>query len=167
MSHDIRTSMNGIMGMTTVAMNHLNDAAQIRTCLKRISVSSRHLLGLINDMLDMAKIDNGGLTLNLEPVSLREVMQNIMTVIQPQIQEKEQHFNIYIQDVQNEDVSADRVRLSQILLNIIRNAVKFTPENGTIQVSLSEEPSGKIYPLLSPYQGQRNWHDRGISGKDI
>ena len=143
MSHDIRTPMNGIMGMTTVAMNHLNDAAQIRTCLKRISVSSRHLLGLINDMLDMAKIDNGGLTLNLEPVSLREVMQNIMTVIQPQIQEKEQHFNIYIQDVQNEDVSADRVRLSQILLNIIGNAVKFTPENGTIQVSLSEEPSPK------------------------
>lgn len=143
MSHDIRTPMNGIMGMTLVAMNNLEDAARIRMCLKRISVSSRHLLGLINDMLDMAKIDSGGFALNLEPVSLREVMQNIMIVIQPQIQEKEQNFNIYIQDIQNENICADRVRLSQILLNIIGNAVKFTPKGGTIQLFLSEEPSPK------------------------
>lgn len=143
MSHDIRTPMNGIMGMTLIAMNNLDNAVRIRTCLKRISVSSRHLLGLINDMLDMAKMENGGFTLNLEPVSLREVMQNIMTVIQPQVQEKHQNFNIYIHNIQYENVCADRVRLSQILLNIIGNSVKFTPENGRIEVFLSEEPSPK------------------------
>ncbi len=141
MSHDIRTPMNGIMGMTRVAMNNLDDAARIRICLKRIIVSGRHLLGLINDMLDMAKIDSGGFLLNMEQVSLREVMQNIMIVIRPQAQEKKQHFNIYIQDVECENVYADRVRLSQILLNVIGNAVKFTPEGGTIEVFLYEEPS--------------------------
>ncbi len=143
MSHDIRTPMNGIMGMASVAMNSLHDAVRIRMCLKRISVSSRHLLGLINDMLDMAKIENGGFTLNMEPLSLREVMQNVMTVIQPQVQEKEQCFDIYVKDIQYENVCTDRVRLSQILLNIIGNCVKFTPKNGRIQVFLSEEPSPK------------------------
>lgn len=143
MSHDIRTPMNGIMGMTLVAMNNLDNAVRIRMCLKRISVSSRHLLGLINDMLDMAKMENGVFSLNMEPVSLREIMQNVMTVIQPQVQEKGQHFNIYIQDIQYENVCADRVRLSQILLNIIGNSVKFTPKGGNIQAFLSEEPSAK------------------------
>ncbi len=143
MSHDIRTPMNGIMGMTRIAMNNLDNAARLRTCLKRITVSGRHLLGLINDMLDMAKIDSGGFVLNMEPVSLCEVMQNIMLVILPQVQEKRQNFNIYIQDVQCENVYTDRVRLSQILINIIGNAVKFTPEGGTIQAFLYEEPSPK------------------------
>ncbi len=143
MSHDIRTPMNGIMGMTLIAMNNLTDAVRVRVCLKRISVSSRHLLGLINDMLDMAKMENGKITLNIEPVSLREVMQNIMTVIQPQIQEKEQFFNIYNQNIRYENVCTDRVRLSQILLNIIGNAVKFTQKSGSIQAFLSEEPSPK------------------------
>jgi len=147
MSHDIRTPMNGIMGMTMVAMNSLDDAVRIRLCLKRISVSSRHLLGLINDMLDMAKIENGGFSLNMEPLSLREVMHNIMTVIQPQVQEKNQKFNIYVQNIQYENVCTDRVRLSQILLNIIGNCVKFTPKDGMIQVFLSEElsPRGNAY----------------------
>ncbi len=143
MSHDIRTPMNGIMGMAAVAMNSLDDAVRIRMCLKRISVSSRHLLGLINDMLDMAKMEHGGLTLNMEPLSLREVMHNIMTVIQPQVGEKEQYFNIYVQNIQYENVCTDRVRLSQILLNIIGNCVKFTPKGGRIQAFLSEEPSPK------------------------
>lgn len=143
MSHDIRTPMNGIMGMTQIAMNNLDDVVRLRTCLKHIIVSGRHLLGLINDMLDMAKMDSGGFVLNMEPVSLREVMQNIMTVIQPQVQEKNQHFNIYIEDVQCEDVYTDRVRLSQILINIIGNSVKFTQEGGTIQAFLREEPSPK------------------------
>ena len=118
MSHDIRTPMNGIMGMTEVAMSSLDDVVRIRMCLKRIRVSSRHLLGLINDMLDMAKIERGGFSLHMEPLSLCEVMHNILTVIQPQVQEKEQHFGIYIQDIRFENVCADRVRLSQILLNM-------------------------------------------------
>ncbi|MCM1190231.1 MAG: response regulator [bacterium] len=141
MSHDIRTPMNGIMGMTSIAIGNLHDPSRVRSCLKRIHVSSRHLLGLINDMLDMSKIESGNLTLNLEPLSLREIMQNVMTVIQPQIEEKKQYFNIYVHDIYHENVCSDRVRLSQILLNILGNAVKFTPEGGSIEMDLYEEPS--------------------------
>ena len=147
MSHDIRTPMNGIMGMTSIAISSLDNPPRVRSCLKRIHVSSRHLLGLINDMLDMSKIESGKLSLNMEPVSLREIMQNITTIIQPQIQEKNQHFNVYIHDIYHENVCSDRVRLSQILLNVIGNAVKFTPEGGTIEADLYEEfsPKGKEY----------------------
>ena len=143
MSHDIRTPMNGIMGMTSIAIGSLDDPPRVRSCLKKIHVSSRHLLGLITDMLDMSKIESGNLPLNIEPVSLREVMQNIMTIIQPQVQEKNQSFNIYVHDIYHENVCADRVRLSQILLNIVGNAVKFTPEGGSIVAELYEEASPK------------------------
>ena len=143
MSHDIRTPMNGIMGMTTIAIGSLDDPARVRSCLRKIHVSSRHLLGLINDMLDMSKIESGKLILNMEPLCIRDIMQNIETIIQPQIQEKKQHFNIYIHDIYHENVCSDRVRLSQILLNILGNAVKFTPESGTIEADLYEEASPK------------------------
>ena len=143
MSHDIRTPMNGIMGMTSIAIGSLDNPPRVRSCLKRIHVSSRHLLGLINDMLDMSKMESGSLTLNMEPLSLREIMQNIVTIIQPQIQEKNQRFNIYVHDIYHENVCSDRVRLSQILLNIIGNAVKFTPEGGFISMDLYEAPSPK------------------------
>lgn len=143
MSHDIRTPMNGIMGMTSIAIRSLDNPPRVRSCLKRIHVSSRHLLGLINDMLDMSKIESGKLALNMEPISLREIMQNILTIIQPQIQEKNQHFSIYVHDIYHENVCSDRVRLAQILLNMTGNAVKFTPEGGSIQIELYEEPSPK------------------------
>ncbi|MCI8296574.1 MAG: response regulator [Lachnospiraceae bacterium] len=143
MSHDIRTPMNGIMGMTTVAIANLHNTPQVRSCLKKINVSSQHLLGIINDMLDMSKIEGGELSLNVEPVSLREVFHNVLTIIQPQIQEKGQHFQIYTQGVFCENVLADMVRLTQILLNLLGNAVKFTPKGGHIQAALCEEPSPK------------------------
>ncbi|MDE7200545.1 MAG: response regulator [Lachnospiraceae bacterium] len=143
MSHDIRTPMNGIMGMTSIAISSLDNPPRVRSCLRRIHISSRHLLGLINDMLDMSKIESGKLILNMEPLSLREIMQNIMTIIQPQVHEKMQQLNIYIHDIYHENVCSDRVRLSQILLNILGNAVKFTQEGGTIEVDLYEEPSPK------------------------
>lgn len=100
-------------------------------------------MGLINDMLDMSKIESGKLILNMEPLCLRDIMLNTETVIQPQIREKKQHFNIYLHDVYHENVCSDRIRLSQILLNIIGNAVKFTPEEGTIVADLYEEASPK------------------------
>lgn len=143
MSHDIRTPMNGIMGMTAVAISSLDNPSKVRACLKKIHISSRHLLGLINDMLDMSKIETGKLTLNMEPICVRDIMQNIETVIQPLIQENKQHFNIYLHDIYHENVCSDRVRLSQILLNILGNAVKFTPEGGAIKVDLYEEDSPK------------------------
>ena len=143
MSHDIRTPMNGIMGMTSIAIGNLDNPSRVRSCLKKIHVSSRHLLGLINDMLDMSKIESGNLILNMEPLSLREIMQNITTIIQPQVQENDQQFHIYIHEIYHENVCSDRVRLSQILLNILGNSVKFTPEGGIIEIDLYEEPSPK------------------------
>lgn len=143
MSHDIRTPMNGIMGMTSIAIGSLDDPLRVHSCLKKIHVSSRHLLGLITDMLDMSKIESGKLTLNMEPLCLRDIMQNTMMIIQSQVQEKNQHFHIYVHDIRFENVCSDRVRFSQILLNVLGNAVKFTPEGGVIEADLHEEPSPK------------------------
>ncbi|MCM1534120.1 MAG: response regulator [Corallococcus sp.] len=143
MSHDIRTPMNGIMGMTNIAIGNIDNPPRVLSCLKKIHVSSRHLLGLISDMLDMAKVESGSLILNIEPLSLREIIQNVATIIELQVQEKNQNFNVYLHDIYHENVCADRVRLNQILLNILGNAIKFTPEGGNIRVDLYEEPSPK------------------------
>lgn len=147
MSHDIRTPMNGIVGMTTIAIANIDDSDRVRDCLKKISLSSKHLLGLINDVLDMSKIENGKLTLNMGQLSLRDVMDNIVTIIQPQVKAKSQHFDIFIQKMEVEEVHCDNVRLNQILINLLSNAIKFTPENGRINVYLSQEES----PVDSAY----------------
>lgn len=143
MSHDIRTPMNGIIGMTTIASANLEDKRQVQECLRKITISSRHLLGLINDVLDMSKIESGKMVLNMDTVSLPELMQNIMSIMQPQTKEKKQSFGIYVRDVPFEYVICDNLRLNQILLNLLGNAVKFTSEGGNIQLLLSEEPSSK------------------------
>jgi len=143
MSHDIRTPMNAIVGMTAIATAHIDDPQQVQNCLKKITTSSRHLLGLINDVLDMSKIESGKMTLNEELVSLREVMESIVSIVQPQIKAKHQKFNISIFNILSENVHCDSVRLNQVLLNLLSNAIKFTPENGSIEVSLHEEESPK------------------------
>lgn len=141
MSHDIRTPMNAIVGMTAIATANIDDKQQVADCLKKISLSSRHLLGLINDVLDMSKIESGKMTLNMEQVSWNEVIEGISTIIQPQIKIKRQHFNIYVHDIINECVYCDSVRLNQVLLNLLSNAYKFTPEEGRIELSIHQEPS--------------------------
>lgn len=141
MSHDIRTPMNAIVGMTAIATANIDDKEQVANCLKKISLSSRHLLGLINDVLDMSKIESGKMTLNMEEISLSEVVESIATIIQPQIKIKKQHFDIYVHDVIAEKVYCDSVRLNQVLLNLLSNAYKFTPENGKIELSLYQEES--------------------------
>ncbi len=143
MSHDIRTPMNGIVGMTAIASANLDNVQQVQSCLKKISLSSKHLLGLINDILDMSKIESGKLTLHMEQVSLQETMQSIVNIVQPQINAKKQRFDVYIYDVPNEHVYCDSVRLNQVLLNLVGNAIKFTPEQGSICVACYEEPSPK------------------------
>ena len=143
MSHDIRTPMNAIVGMTSIALANINDPKRVKDCLKKIVLSSKHLLGLINDVLDMSKIESGKMTLNVEMVSLREVMDSIVSIVQPQVKEKQQKFNVMIYDIISENVLCDSVRLNQILINLLSNAVKFTPEGGTIEVSLHEEKSPK------------------------
>ncbi len=141
MSHDIRTPMNGIVGMTAIAMANINDTGKVKDCLAKITLSSKHLLGLINDVLDMSKIESGKLSLNQHQVSLRETMDSIVNIVQPQIEARSQHFDIFIQNVATEEVYCDSVRLNQVLINLLSNAIKFTPEEGTINVFLSQEPS--------------------------
>ncbi len=141
MSHDIRTPMNGIVGMTAIAMANMDDIDRVKDCLGKITLSSKHLLGLINDVLDMSKIESGKLSLNLNQVSLHETMDSIVNIIKPQIEARKQHFDIFIQNIQTEDVYCDSVRLNQILINLLSNAIKFTPEDGVINVYLSQENS--------------------------
>ncbi len=139
MSHDIRTPMNGIVGMTAIAMTNINDIGRVKDCLKKITLSSKHLLGLINDILDMSKIENGKLSINMELISLRDAMGGIVNIVQPQIKAKNQHFDIFIQNIFVENVYCDSVRLNQILINLLSNAMKFTPEGGRINVYLTQE----------------------------
>ncbi len=143
MSHDIRTPMNAIVGMTAIATANLNDSQQVQNCLRKISLSSKHLLGLINDVLDMSKIESGKLTLNTDQVSLREVMDSVVSIVQPQVRAKHQQFEVSIYDITTENVCCDSIRLNQVLINLLGNAVKFTPEQGTIRVSMYQEPSLK------------------------
>ena len=141
MSHDIRTPMNGIVGMTSIALANIDNKEQVKNCLEKISVSNKHLLGLINDVLDMSKIESGKMTLSMSEMSLREVMESIVSIAQPQVKAKRQRFDVFIENVEHENVYCDSVRINQVILNLISNAVKFTPEEGSIEMRLYEEPS--------------------------
>ena len=151
MSHDIRTPMNGIVGMTSIALANIDNKPRVQDCLKKIVLSSKHLLGLINDVLDMSKIESGKMTLNVELVSLREVMDSIVNIVQPQLKAKQQKFNVFIYDISSENVLCDSVRLNQVLLNLLSNAIKFTPEGGSIEVSMHEtnSPKGDEYVRIT------------------
>ncbi|HBF2022732.1 hybrid sensor histidine kinase/response regulator [Clostridioides difficile] len=143
MSHDIRTPMNAIVGMTAIAKAHIDDQEQVKNCLRKITLSSKHLLGLINDVLDMSKIESGKLALTMEQISLREIIEGIVSIIQPQVKVKKQNFDIHINNILTENVWCDGVRLNQVLLNLLSNATKYTPEGGSIQLDLFEEKSPK------------------------
>lgn len=147
MSHDIRTPMNAIVGMAAIATAHIDDREQLQNCLRKITLSSKHLLGLINDVLDMSKIESGKLTLTTEQISLKEVIEGIVSIVQPQIKSKKQSFDIHIENISTENVWCDGVRLNQVLLNLLSNATKYTLEGGSIRLSLSEEnsPKGENY----------------------
>ena len=143
MSHDIRTPMNAIVGMTAIATANIDDTQRVKHCLKKISLSSKHLLGLINDVLDMSKIESGKMTLNMDQVSLQEVVEGIVSICQPQVKAKRQRFDVFIHDISTENVLCDSVRLNQVLINLLSNAIKFTPEEGEIHMALYEEASPK------------------------
>ena len=143
MSHDIRTPMNAIVGMTEIALKNIGDSARLEDCLRKVKLSSKQLLGLINDILDMSKIESGKMHLNMNQVSLRETMEDIVNIIQPQMKAKNLQFDIFIQQIMVEEVRCDSVRLNQVLLNILSNAIKFTPEGGVIDIYLNQESSPK------------------------
>ncbi len=138
MSHDIRTPMNAIMGMTAVAAMHMDDKEKLTDCLGKITISSKHLLALINDVLDMSKIESGKVTLSEEPFSMADMVESIVTIIRAQVNSKRQDLRVHISDIQHEDVIGDTLRLRQIFVNILGNAVKFTPEGGSIVFSIRE-----------------------------
>lgn len=139
MSHDIRTPMNAIIGMTSLAAANTHNREQVQEYLHKIEVSSKHLLGLINDVLDISKIESGKLTLNIEHISLREVMNSIVNIMQPQVKAKNQQLNAVAYEILSEDVYCDSVRLNQVLINLLGNAVKFTPDYGSVQASVYQE----------------------------
>lgn len=136
MSHDIRTPMNAIVGMTAIATAHIDDQKQVQNCLRKITLSSKHLLGLINDVLDMSKIESGKLTLTTEQISLKEVVEGIVNIMQPQVKAKRQTFDIHVENILTENVWCDGVRLNQVLLNLLSNSTKYTPEGGDTTIPL-------------------------------
>ena len=141
MSHDIRTPMNAIIGFTSLAAAHIDSRDAVEEYLKKITVSSNHLLSLINDVLDMSRIESGRTKLEEAEVSLPEVLHDLRSIVLSNIQAKQLDFYIDIQDVVNESVIVDKLRLNQILLNILGNAIKFTPVGGTITMRVIENPS--------------------------
>ena len=145
MSHDIRTPMNAIIGFTGLAATHIDDPARLREYLSKIQTSSSHLLSLINDVLDMSRIESGKVNIEEKKVHLPDVMHDLRTIVQSDIKSRNLDFYIDTMDVQNEDVYCDKLRLSQILLNIVSNAMKFTKPGGTVSVKIEQvggAPSG-------------------------
>ncbi|WP_343249026.1 PAS domain-containing hybrid sensor histidine kinase/response regulator [Diplocloster hominis] len=138
MSHDIRTPMNAIMGMAAIASANLDSPDKLRDCLNKIGTSSRHLLSLINEVLDMSKIESGRIDLNLEEVNLPDLIQSVTDMCRPLIIEKKQTFQISIGQVSHEKVITDGDRLQQILMNLLSNAIKYTPEGGSISLRIDE-----------------------------
>lgn len=143
MSHDIRTPMNAILGMAAVAEGYLEDKAKVADCLSKIRMSGDHLLGLINAVLDMSKIESGSVCLTESVFSLNGMMREIGLMIRPDTEQKEQHLEVYVGDLSHDAVYGDLVRVKEILLNLLSNAVKYTPKKGCIRAALEEKPSGK------------------------
>ena len=140
MSHDIRTPMNAIIGFTTLAVSNIDDKKRVRDYLGKILSSSNHLLSLINDILDMSRIESGKIHLEETEVSLSDVLHDLKTIVSGQIYAKQLDLYMDAMDVTNEDVYCDKTRLNQVLLNLLSNAVKFTPAGGTISVRLKQFP---------------------------
>ena len=138
MSHDIRTPMNAIVGMTTLLQKDCGNEEKVKEYAKKIEVSSKHLLGIINDVLDMNKIESGKTTLNYTDFSILEFVEQINTIFRPQMDEKQQSFEIHVENISHEWVHADSVHLMQIFSNLLSNAVKYTQDGGHIQLWLEE-----------------------------
>ena len=143
MSHDIRTPMNAIIGLTTLAEKNPGDTESVRENLRKITLASNHLLTLINDILDISKVESGKLNLSPHTFSLVETAENLVNLSQPMIKEKNIEFNFRIRQMETEYIFADQLRLNQIYINILSNAVKYTEPRGSINVDMREEKSPK------------------------
>ena len=138
MSHDIRTPMNAIMGMTSLAFAHIDDKERVEDCLKKISISSKHLLSLINDVLDMSKIERSSITLGRMKISMQQLLNQLTAIMMPQAKEQGIELEVKSEGIVHECFYGDSLRINQILLNILGNAVKFTPEGGRVSFLVEE-----------------------------
>ena len=141
MSHDIRTPMNAIIGLTTIAEKNLGDVESTKESLRKISLASNHLLTLINDILDISKVESGKLKLSPLTFSIVETVENLVNISQPMIKEKNIEFSFHINQIEKEYLYADQLRLNQIYINILSNAIKYTEPGGRVSVNLREEKS--------------------------
>lgn len=141
MSHDIRTPMNGIIGMTAIAAANIDDTARVKDCLAKITSSGKHLLALINEVLDMSKIESGEIHLNEDDIDLSELMDDLITMNKPLADSKHHEMVMHVVNVSHENVIGDKLRLQQVFTNLVSNAVKYTPEGGKISITLTEKPS--------------------------
>ncbi|MDE5802435.1 MAG: response regulator [Lachnospiraceae bacterium] len=139
MSHDIRTPMNAIIGFSTIAVSHIENKAQVLDCLQKVLSSSNHLLSLINDILDMSRIESGKVQIKEQECNISEQMHNLVNIIQPQIKAKQLELFIDTFEVVNEDVIADPLKLNQVFINLLSNAVKYTPAGGTISFRIMQK----------------------------
>lgn len=143
MSHDIRTPMNAIIGFANLAQNAKCSTEQMHSYLSKILVASQHLLSLINDILEMSRIESGKITLEPAPTSWNEMLQELQTIMQEQIESKKQSFTISIAPLTHDHVMIDKLRMEQVLVNLVSNASKYTPERGSIRVELAQYPAAK------------------------
>ena len=142
MSHDIRTPMNAIIGLTAIAGANIESQDRVVECLGKITKSSRHLLGLINEVLDMARIESGRMSLAEEDFSLPELVDNLLTLTKPAIDEHHHQLEVHVEHIEHEAVCGDSLRIQQIFVNLMSNAVKYTPDGGNITLTIKEKPNG-------------------------
>ena len=142
MSHDIRTPMNAIVGLTAIAGANIESQDRVIECLSKITKSSRHLLGLINEVLDMARIESGKMTLAQEDFNLPDLVDNLITLTKPVLDEHKHNFDVRINHIEHEDVCGDSLRIQQVFVNLMSNAIKYTPDGGNITFSIEEKPNG-------------------------
>ena len=141
MSHDIRTPMNAIIGFTTIAVSHIDNKAQVKDCLNKVLSSSNHLLSLINDILDMSRIESGKVQIKEQECNISELMHGLVNIIQPQVKAKQLELFIDTFDIANEDIIADSLKLNQVFVNLISNAVKYTPAGGAVGFQIRQKPA--------------------------
>ena len=142
MSHDIRTPMNAIVGLTAIAGANIESQDRVVECLGKITKSSRHLLGLINEVLDMARIESGRMSLAEEDFSLPELVDNLLTLTKPAIDEHKHQLEVHVEHIEHEAVCGDSLRIQQVFVNLMSNAVKYTPDGGNITLTIEEKPNG-------------------------
>ncbi len=188
MSHDIRTPMNAIIGFTALAITHLEQRDQVESYLKKIMTSGNHLLSLINDILDMSRIESGKMALEEKPCSLPDILHGLRSMVQADIHAKQLELYMDAVDVRNEEIFCDRLRLNQVLLNLLGNSVKYTPAGGIVSMRITEMPGAPagcatyefhikdtgigmsekfVSHIFEPFERERNSTTSGIQGTGL